>query len=102
MASDLHGDWKVAPATALELAIARFKHDLPGWWFSIGECQVSCDASCAPTPESPHIALIDRDDRFNSGFHADLEQPSTLAHALHAVRIEALEAIAHLKSNGGE
>jgi len=80
----------------LERTIADFKSALPGWWFSVCECQVSCDASCAPTRESPHIDLISRDDRFNDGFHADLAQPSTLADALRAVMDEALEAIAQV------
>lgn len=87
------GDWKTAPATDLEAAIARFKRDLPGWWFSVGECQVSCDASCAPTRESEHMALIPQDERFNSGFHVDDPQPSSLAKALDIVRKGALEAI---------
>lgn len=86
----------------LEYAVACFKAELPGWWFSVGECQVSCDASCAPTPESQHIDLIALDERFDSGFHADLEQPSTLAHALNTVRAEALEAIARLSTPEGE
>jgi hypothetical protein len=50
--------WQTAPAIGLETAIAEFKAKLPGWWFSLGECQVSADASCGPTRESPHIALI--------------------------------------------
>ena len=76
----------------VEQAIAEFKERLPGWWFSLGECQVSCDASCAPTRESADIDLISFDDRFNSGFHIDLEQPSTLAAALREVMQEALKA----------
>lgn len=86
-------EWQTAPASGLEDAIARFKRDLPGWWFSVCECQVSCDASCAPTRESPHIALAHHDDRFDGGFHADLLQPSTLAEALDTVRKGALEAL---------
>jgi len=85
--------WTTAPATDLEAAIARFKADLPGWWFTVGECQVSCDASCAPTRQSEHIALIAKDERFNSGFHVDDPQPSTLARALDEVRTAALAAI---------
>lgn len=85
-------EWHTTPATGLEAAIAEFKAALPGWWFSVCECQVSCDASCAPTTESPDIALIPVDDRFNSGFHADLPQPATLAAALRTVMREALEA----------
>ena len=85
-------DWQTAPATGIEEAIAKFKRALPGWWFSIGECQVSADASCGPTRESPDITLIPRDDRFNSGFHADLPQPATMAEALGTVMQEALSA----------
>jgi len=85
--------WTTAPAFGLERAIARFKADLPGWWFSVGECQVSADASCGPTRESDHLALIPHDSRFDEGFHADLTQPATLADALDTVRREALVAI---------
>src|SRR3546814_14222933 len=81
--SDLYGNphngeacgvtgWQTSPATGLEQAIADFKAALPGWWFSVCECQVSCDASCAPTRERPDIALIEHDERFDLGFDADL------------------------------
>lgn len=87
-------DWQTKPQSDLEAAIAEFKAALPGWWYSLGECQVSCDASCAPTVESPHINLIrESGDQFDAGFHADLSQPSTLAQALRTVMREALEAI---------
>lgn len=86
-------DWKTAPATGLEQAIAEFKAALPGWWFSVCECQVSADASCAPTRESEHVKLAMVDERFDQGFHADLPQPATLADALRAVMQEALLAI---------
>lgn len=93
--------WQRAPADGLEAAIAEFKAKLPGWWFSVCECQVSCDASCAPTVESPHVALIGADERFDGGFHADLPQPSTLADALRDVQEQALEAVrAHLLEEG--
>lgn len=90
-------DWKVRPIEGLEATIATFKATLPGWWFSVGECQVSADASCGPTRESPHIELIPRDRRFDDGFHADLPQPSTMAAALMDVMNQALEAIEGLQ-----
>jgi hypothetical protein len=93
--TDTH--WHTTPATDLESAIAEFKAALPGWWFSLGECQVSCDASCGPTRESPHIYLIPYDHQFNEGFHADLPQPSTLATALRTVLADAQAAIAALE-----
>jgi hypothetical protein len=87
------GGWQAAPASGLEAAIAEFKAALPGWWFTVGECQVSADASCAPTAESSHVSLIPRDRRFDDGFHADLPQPATLAEALADVTAQALAAI---------
>lgn len=86
-------EWMTAPATDLEEAIRRFKADLPGWWFSVCECQVSCDASCAPTRDSEHIAWAENGNQFDAGFHVDLPQPSTLAQALYAVREKAIDAI---------
>lgn len=86
-------DWQKSDPDNLELSIKIFKKILPGWWFRIGECQVSSDASCGPTRESPHICLINFDDRFDSGFHADLSQPSTMAEALSTVMVQACAAI---------
>lgn len=91
------GEWPADCHAGLEAAIAEFKAALPGWWFSVGECQVSCDASCAPTRESPDIGLIPRDSRFDAGFHIDITQPSTLADALRDVRQQALAARAVLE-----
>ena len=87
--------WHTTPPTDLEETIAEFKAKLPGWWYSVCECQVSCDASCAPTSESPDINRITSSgDCWDSGFHADLWQPSSLAEALRDVMEQALEAIA--------
>lgn len=86
--------WQAKPQFGLEQAIIDFKTALPGWWFSVCECQVSCDASCAPTVESPHIRLIEVDRAFDDGFHVDLPQPSTLADALRNVMAQAEAAIA--------
>lgn len=85
--------WQTRQPDGLEAAIVEFKAALPGWWFSVGECQVSADASCGPTRESPHIKLIPEDRRFDDGFHADLEQPATMADALRDVMGQALGAI---------
>lgn len=85
--------WQTSRPDGLEEAITAFKRQLPGWWFTVGECQVSADASCGPTRESPHIALIAKDRRFDDGFHADLPQPASMADALEAVTADALAAI---------
>lgn len=91
----MNAAWTTSPATGLEKQIADFKATLPGWWFSVCECQVSCDASCGPTREAAgfDMLLASGDDRFNSGFHADLLQPDSLAGALWCVMFDALVAI---------
>jgi hypothetical protein len=87
-------DWQAQDQDDLGAAIREFKERLPGWWYSVCECQVSCDASCAPTVESEHIYLIQGSgDPFDGGFHADLAQPSTLAQALRNVMDQALAEI---------
>ncbi len=84
-------DWKERSPIGLEQAVARFKLALPGWYYSLCECQVSCDATCAPTTESADIHLIDMaGDPFDSGFRAYLDQPSSLAEALMDVMNQAL------------
>ena len=47
-----------------------------GWWWSVGVCSVSCDASIGPD-----VAYCDKETliAFDSGFHADVPQPSTVA-----------------------
>jgi len=93
--SDTMIDWQTKPQNELELAIIEFKAALPGWWYSVCECQVSCDASCAPTVESSDVNLIRKaGDHFDAGFHVDLLQPSTLAQALRTVMQQAISAIA--------
>lgn len=92
-------DWHKTPADGLESAITDFKAALPGYWFSVGECQVSADASCGPTTESADINLIKLDRIFDDGFHADLPQPATMADALRDVMQQALSARARLNQN---
>lgn len=74
----------------LQAAIAEFHSALPGWWFSVGSCSVSCDASIGPDRAyiaEPILTI------FDEGIHADLTQPSTLAAALRQVTAEAVEAL---------
>lgn len=94
--------WSTKCHEGIENVIARFRKELPNWWFSLGECQVSCDASCAPTSHSPDMRHIPVDDRFNSGFHADVPQPSKLTDALLIVMFEALAAKHSAEGNADE
>ena len=82
----------------LVAAIAELREKLPGWWFTIGECSISCDATVGPDmahiPE-PFLSL------FDEGFDSDLLQPSTMAEALRRATERALTAIAayHLEND---
>jgi len=87
--------WPENCHAGLEGSIARFREALPGWWYTVGECQVSCDASCAPTSLSGDLKLIPLDSRFDGGFHVDIPQPSTLSEALEHVMEEASLALAN-------
>ena len=81
-------------------AIERLRRELPGWWFSVCECQVSCDASLAPLGDGPDADLIgfrDQEEQFDSGFHVDLSQPSTLGEALNEAINDAVAARARFK-----
>jgi hypothetical protein len=77
-------------------AIALFKKLLPGWWYSFGECSVSCHASCGPDLNWQDGDLLDQK-LFDEGFHADLRQPSTCAEALLDVMRQGLAARAAAK-----
>lgn len=83
MGPDIVGD--------LEAAIAEFRAALPGWWFTVGHCALSRDASCGPDGRAlAHYPLA-----FDGGFHCDDQAPdSTLAGSLRDVTRQALAAIA--------
>jgi hypothetical protein len=71
----------------LPSAIAYFHSKLPGWWFSVGACHVTSDASVCPDTAGADVWLFQTGDRdvtkfFDDGFHADLYPPATMADAL--------------------
>ena len=72
-------------------AIKKFCDELPGWWFSLGYCSVSSDASCGPDVAGPDKELL-KIAEFDSGFHVDLLQPSAMSDALMCVMEEAKAA----------
>lgn len=84
-------EWFTSEQDDLPAAIKEFKEKLPGWYYMVCECQVSCDATIAPTTDSIDIDLVWVDPKFDEGFSVDLPQPSTLAQALRHVMQEALE-----------
>lgn len=71
----------------LVAAIAYFNAKLPGWWFSVGACHVSADATVAPDTAGIDAELFRTGDSavtkfFDSGFDVDLHPPATMADAL--------------------
>jgi hypothetical protein len=59
--------------------IDRLERELPGWWFTMGKCDLTCHATVGPDRAfigEPALSKYDR------GFSADLPNPSTLAEAL--------------------
>lgn len=80
-------------ADELVAAIRDFETALPGWWFTIGSCSVSRDASCGPDRQGPDAALLRRR-LFDDGFHVDLHDGS-LADALREATRLAVKARKH-------
>jgi hypothetical protein len=83
--------FQTSSAYGLFKAIVAFRAELPGWWFTVGECSVSADASCGPDVAGPDAGLLKRR-QFDAGFHADLPQPANMADALADVLAQAIEA----------
>jgi hypothetical protein len=71
----------------LENALAEFQAALPGWWWSVGSCRISGDASCGPDRGGVDKSLLSSI-KFDSGFHVYLKG-GTPAEALRAVTHEA-------------
>ena len=70
-----------------------------GWWWSVGSCSVSSDASIGPDMAYADPALLTA---FDAGFHCDLPQPATVADALRDCITQAGVAIAPLASPSAE
>jgi hypothetical protein len=86
----------------LPAAIERLRRELPGWYYKVCECQVSCDATIAPMGESPDADLAQFGNPFDVGFDCDLRQPSTLAAALNGAIDDALEARASARAKAAK
>ena len=82
-------------------AIETFERTLPGWWWSIGNCSVSADASCGPDIAGPDAYLLDHAE-FDAGFHRDASQPANVADSLLDVMQQAINARSrhHYKNRG--
>lgn len=89
-------DWHISgKPQSLDAVIEQFETLLPGWWWTMGNCNVSADASCAPTGEGPDAYLIayrNHDERFDGGFHLDVLHPAHPADSLAHIMAEAVNA----------
>ncbi len=89
---------KTTDGVSLAHAIEAFEAALPGWWWSVGTCSISRDASCGPDRNGCDARLLFLDDQdalrlFDNGFHADLDDPdATVADALKHVMEQAIAA----------
>lgn len=63
-------------------AIERLYRELPGWWFSLGNCSVSADATVGPDRTGADSWLL-QFEVFDQGIDGSLLHPATLADALH-------------------
>lgn len=72
-------------------AVARFRAALPGWWYTMGRCGLTCHASIGPDRfyiEQPFL------NRYDKGFDADIPNPTTCEAALDEAVAKALAALA--------
>jgi len=89
----------------LVAAIKEFETSLPDWWWSLGYCGVSRDASCGPLrascgPDYSTTSNMLELRVFDDGFHYDDMSPSsTVAGSLRNVMRQALAARAELKDD---
>jgi len=82
-----------------EQALEAFKAEFPGWWWKVGECYVSCDATISPDRYGLDEDLMAHR-FFDDGFSVDLRQPSTIADALLAAMKIARNARAEYRASG--
>jgi hypothetical protein len=82
-------------AKKLAETIVEFGAKLPGWWWSVGCCSVSRDASCGPDRNGPDADLL-ADRELDAGIHHDGE--GSVADSLRLVMEYALARRAELRT----
>jgi hypothetical protein len=83
-------------------AVREFEQNLPGFWWSVGQCSVGAHASCAVDgkgDQSNLLADIKAGHPFDAGFHCDTRGGSP-SEALRDVMQQALDFIARQKEGG--
>ena len=80
-------------------AVAEFERQLPGFWWSVGQCSVGAHASCAVDGRGSQADLLDgvqAGHPYDAGFHCDIHGGSP-SDALRNVMTQALEHMAGSK-----
>lgn len=84
---------------SLSVAVKTFKAMFPGWWYTIGDCNVSADASIGAEGEAQASFPfeVEHGSPFDSGFHHDGRYDTDFApspaKSLLIVMLMALEEI---------
>lgn len=71
-------------------AVARFSALLPGWWFTVGRCDLTCHSTVGPDRAHIPAPYLNKYDR---GFSADIANPTTCAAALNEAVRKAIEML---------
>jgi hypothetical protein len=77
-------------------AVADFERELPGFWWSVGQCSVGAHASCAVDGNGIQSVLLNgvkAGEPLDAGFHCDTNGGSP-AEALRDVMQQAVEYLA--------
>lgn len=77
------------PTRDISVAVQIIERALPGWWWTVGKCGLTCHASVGP--DRAFVAEPELS-RFDVGFHADISNPSTPALALCVAALKAHDA----------
>lgn len=77
-------------AQDLAAAIAEFEEKLPDWWWSVGSCSISRDASCGPDRNGRDRDLLEIEP-FTDCFHID-DREGSCADALRFVMEVGIKA----------
>lgn len=74
--------WCVGGSSAgLEAAIEKLQRELPGWWWTVGNCHLSADANMGPDRTGPDRYLL-KFKEFDDGIDGSLFHPATITDAL--------------------
>lgn len=95
-------DWCISDEyDGYEQELAKFAVEFPGWWLTGGVCSISCHCTIGPDAYGPDAALLSAR-QFDSGFDADIEQPTRMAVALRSAMDLARVARADQLANAPE